>query len=241
MSNNPDDKQKTNDPDTGNQDNIQVLCPKAFSYSVEAIKRYPRIKKHNRTVLFLKLLMPSFAVIAIALMILWPRLVEQKNKFHLGLSRPLIVSQTENLSIVNSKFFSADNKNQPFVLSAELAMETQPNSRIISLTKPKASILLNSGTRIMVDSMTGTLYQKQNEIILNNGCNAESDKGHNLKTEEILIDLNDNSMVSNSKTYFSFPHGRIESEGLYVENKGDIIKFTGHANMLITPTTEKVK
>jgi lipopolysaccharide export system protein LptC len=217
-------------------DNVQVLHPKDknFSYSAETSGRSTGFQKHNRIVLFLKLLMPSFAVIAIALMILWPKIAEQKDKFRLGVTRPLLVSQTDNLSIVNSQFFSSDSKNQPFVLSADLAIETEPNSRIINLTKPKASILLNNGMRINVVSDSGILYQQKNNVTLSGNCTGSSSEGHRLETEEVLIDLNNDSLIGKHKTFFHFPQGNIESDGLSVKDKGDIIKFTGNARMLIT-------
>jgi len=207
---------------------------KSFSYTADVGNRDVGFEKHNRTVLFLKLFMPSFAVVAIALMILWPEISEQKDKFRIGVTRPLLVSQTENLSIVNSQFFSSDNKNQPFMLGADLAIETEPNSRIINMTKPKASILLNSGTRVNVDADSGILYQLQNKVTLSGNCVGVSDAGHRLETENVLIDINDNSLTGREKTFFYFPEGKIESDGLEIRNKGDIIKFTGNARMTIT-------
>jgi len=207
---------------------------KAFSYTADVGDRSAGIKKHNRTVLFLRLLMPSFAVVAIALMILWPQISEQKDKFRIGMTKPLLVSQTDNLSIVNSQFFSSDNKNQPFMLGADLAIETEPNSRIINMTKPKASILLNNGMRINVSADSGILYQLQNKVTLKDNFVGVSSEGHRLETQAVFIDINDNSMTSNDKTFFYFPEGQIEADGLTIKEKGDVIKFTGNARMTIT-------
>ncbi len=244
MTKNTSSEKNNNKKEKKATDNVRTLHPKdsVFSYSSGDINsRNTGIEKHNRIVLFLKLLMPSFAVVAIALIILWPRIVEQKDKFRVGMTRPLLVSETENLSIVNSKFFSSDSKKQPFILSADLAIETEPNSRIINMTKPKASILLNSGTRVDVSSDSGILYQQENKLVFNEECIGISDKGHRLETKKVHIDLKDNSLTSNEKTHFYFPQGNIESQGLSVVNKGDIIKFTGKAKMVLTFDKEKTE
>lgn len=221
-------------------DNVKSLHSDNVIFSYEAGKKAPEFEKHNRIVGFLKLFMPSVAVIAIALMLLWPELISQKERFALGISRPLLVGKTDNLSIVNSRYFSTDSKNQPFKLTARLAIEERPASRIINLTDPKADILLNNGMWLMLEADKGTLYQKDNKVILTDNVSAFSDMGHEIHTAKMMIDLTAHAVSSKDKTNAAFPNGTIKSEGLQTFNKGDIIRFTGKAKMVFTlPDKEK--
>ena len=223
-----------NTPKITSTDNVTKVH---FSYDME--KRRPKLKKHNRIVAILKLAMPSIAAGAIALMLLWPQIIAQKEKFSLGIGRPIITGKTDTLSIVNSRYYSADSKNQPFKMTAKLAEETEPGSRIIVLTEPKASILLESGTRLAMESREGKIYQKDNLAVFTGFVHAFTDDGYELKTAEVTVDLTTHTLESRSTTTGIFPEGTITSEGLKTTDKTDIIKFTGRAKLILIPNKNK--
>ena len=144
------------------KDNVKELRFPKDKFVYEAYNRSGDIEAHSRLIRILKVSLPSVAVVAIALLLLWPQIMEQKDHFRLGLTKPIIAGKTDVLSVVNSKFYSTDSKNQPFMLTSKLALETEPGSRIIDLTEPKADVLLNSDLWIAISAKTGVLQQKKN-------------------------------------------------------------------------------
>ena len=223
-----------NTPKITSTDNVTKVH---FAYDTE--KRRPKLKKHNRIVAILKLAMPSIAAGAIALMLLWPQIIAQKEKFALGIGSPIITGKTDTLSIVNSRYYSVDSKNRPFKITAKLAEETEPGSRVIALTEPKASILLESGSWLTMESREGKIYQKDNRAVFKDFVRAFTDDGYDLKTSEITVDLTSHTLESRTATTGIFPEGTITSEGLKTMNKNDIIKFTGHTKLILIPNKNK--
>ena len=221
------------------KNNVKEIHFPKDKFVYEASNRCGDLKAHNRLIRILKISLPSMAVIAIAMLLLWPQIMEQKEYFRLGLSRPIIAGKTDVLSVVNSKFYSTDNKNQPFMLTAKLALETKPGSRIIDLTEPKADVLLNSDLWVAISSKTGVLQQKKNMISLIGDVSVFTDAGYELHTEMVDIDLNTNNIQGNQKVNGRYIQGSITAEGIKTFNKANVIVFTGKAKLIFDPDYEE--
>ncbi len=223
------------------KNNVKELRFPKGKFVYEACDRSGNIKAHSRLVRILKISLPSVAVVAIALLLLWPQIMAQKEHFRLGITKPLIAGKTDVLSIINSKFYSTDSKNQPFMLTSKLALETMPGSRIIDLTEPKADVLLKSDLWLAISAKSGVLQQKENMISLTDDVSVFSDSGYELHTQKVDIDLNTNNIKGSEKVDGLFPQGTITSEGIETRDKGEVIIFTGKAKLVFNPDIKEEK
>lgn len=211
-------------------DNITTVH---FAYDLE--KDQPKLSQHNRIVTILTFAMPSIAVVAVTLMLLWSELINQKDKFSIGLRESILGALTDTVSIVNPHYISIDDQNRPITFSAEFATETYPGSRIIELTKPRGSILLSSGSLVQMEANSGFFYREQNTATFTGNIRAFTDPLTIITTNSVDIDLKTKVLHSNTPVSGNFQGGTIISQGLITENNGDIIKFTGKAKLTLIP------
>ncbi|MGD9637873.1 MAG: LPS export ABC transporter periplasmic protein LptC [Alphaproteobacteria bacterium] len=181
---------------------------------------------YTRFVKILKLLLPAIASVLIGLILIWPQILAEKDKFKINIGIPEF-SRIESMRMVNAKFFATDNKNQPYSLSADLAMETEPGSMIIELTKPKADIMMSDNTWVAAEASNGVFKQKDEILELNDGVSIFHDGGYNFEIGKMKIDLKKGEAVSNEKILFAAPFGEVAGEGLSISEKGNKIKITG--------------
>ena len=88
------------------------------------------VVRYTRFVKLLKLLLPTIASVLVAMILIWPQIVSEKDRFKINIGTP-VFSRAEKMRMINAKFFATDEKNQPYSLSADLAMETEAGSMII--------------------------------------------------------------------------------------------------------------
>lgn len=188
--------------------------------------------KYTRIVTFLKLFLPMIASILIAMILIWPQLISEKERFKINIGTP-VFSRAEKLRMVNAKFFATDNKNQPYSLTADLAMEVEPGSMIVELTAPKADIMLADSAWVAATAARGVFAQKEEILNLQNGVSIFHDHGYQLEIDNITIDLKKNTAFSEDPVVITAPFGYIKGDGLLVTDKGDKIKITGKTKVIL--------
>ena len=91
-------------------------------------------KKHARRVLICKHALPIFAFLLAGLIIVWPLLTPDKERFDLPLQKS--TAQTPSVDMENVRFHAQDNKNQTVTVTAKSVKEIQPEGQVARLENP---------------------------------------------------------------------------------------------------------
>ncbi|MEM7225903.1 MAG: LPS export ABC transporter periplasmic protein LptC [Pseudomonadota bacterium] len=200
----------------------------------------PRLSGRNGYSMFvgcMKVVLPATALALILLIVAWPQLGSEDNRFRISVSE-LTADLAENLSMLNARFDGLDDKNQPFSVTADEATQTPERADIIDLTFPKADITLEDGTWLAMEAEGGTFDRNANTLELHGGVTLFHDKGYELKTEAARIDLETSSAEGYNVVTGQGPLGSIESEGFRVLERGDQVYFMGKSKMVFYPGVE---
>ncbi len=120
--------------------------PRGFSARIVATPRaITESVRYSRFVGMMKLILPLGALILVAMVVTWPYLRGDDDSIPLSFAS-IGVGLDENVFMTNARYIGADDKDQPYTLTAELAAQDDDDPDIILLTKPPADILLNEGT-----------------------------------------------------------------------------------------------
>ncbi|MDR2902534.1 MAG: LPS export ABC transporter periplasmic protein LptC, partial [Lactobacillales bacterium] len=185
-----------------------------------------KIKLHSRRVQVLKRVLPIFAFLFAGVLLVWPTLIEQKDKFSLA---------TKNTDAVNSKinmqgvrFFSLDGKNQPLVVVADSVQETDPNSQIITLEEPKATLKMNNGEVLNSETAYGFAFQKDEYLYFEDEVYSTTDSGWEAYSYRVVVDYKNNIMESDTPVRIIGPAGKLNADGFLLFNNADNINFKGN-------------
>lgn len=188
------------------------------------------LHRYSRMVGTLRLVLPALAAILLGLVVAWPRLTANDDKFQIGFSQ-LSPSSVEHLSMVNARFYGLNRRNQPFTLTADVATEDEPGSGLIVLDQPKGDFITTGGKGVYVEARRGFYQQKQQYLDLEGEVALFHEDGYELHTEKARVDLKTSEVVGSVPVQGRGPQGLIDGSGFRIREKGARVEVTGKSQM----------
>ena len=182
----------------------------------------------------MKVLLPAAAAIFIMLLLAWPELTPDKDGFDLDLSE-LAIDQPEGLTMLNARFAGIDSRNQPFLVTADVASQAEDSESVVALELPKADITLEDGTWVALSARNGLYDRDQKTVELTGDVSFFHDEGFELHTETARFDLDKGTATSRETVTGQGVFGQIESTGFDSFEQGDRIIFSGPTQLLLYP------
>lgn len=194
------------------------------------LRRTGPFARYSRFVGIMKIVLPSLALVLLALLVAWPRLTMVESGFQIGFAR-LPSKEVETLAMQNPRYFGINETNRPYAVSADLATQENGRGDIIHLDNPKADFTTSSGANVVIEADSG-LYQKANNTLLLSGnVNLYHDSGTELHTSSATIDLAHSTAHGDEPVTGNGPQGRVDAAGFDVTDKGRTLTFTGKSTM----------
>ncbi len=217
-----------------------VPAPLGAAGTPRILRQPPRLSVGNHYSIFvgfMKVLLPAVAVALILLMFAWPKFVLDDNRFRLNISE-LGPEQAESLTMLNARFEGVDAENRPYMLTADMATQSDREKDRIDLELPKADITLQDGAWLALTARQG-LYRRERQVLdLIGSVSLFHDQGFQLLTESAQVDLEHGTASGNQPVQGQGETGLTEAEGFRVYDRGARILFTGKSRMVIYPSTE---
>ncbi len=190
------------------------------------------VQKYSRFVSTMKIVLPTVAVLLLALVIILPQLRSKPEQIAGEVDISTDASGT-TLSLVNARYFGTDTAGQQFSVTAQSVRESSADKDNIDLEGPQADISLNDGTWLMVGADKGLYHRETQTLDLSGAVNLFQDQGYELHTESATILLEKGRATSASPVRTQGPFGVLESQGFELEDKGKIVHFTGPARLVL--------
>jgi len=187
-------------------------------------------KSYSLIVRFLRLALPMVAIGIIGLLLSWNRVEDTVTSFPNDISIPQNVGQNE---LVNPKFESADEKNQPFSITALRAVQSARDPSVVLLEKPMADITLKSGTWLAAQAQKGAYRQNTERLLLQGEVKLFHDDGYEVTTDKLLVNLQNREAWSDEPVYGQGPAGSLEASGMQAHSNSNQLIFTGPAKLTL--------
>jgi len=182
----------------------------------------------------MKFLLPGIALLLIGLIVAWPHIQVPESKFRIGFAN-LTVKEADDPSMLNPRYLGSDEKNQPYSITAEIARRLATGGNVVELDNPKADILLEDNTWLVLTAKRG-IFGRESEILdLIGAVVLYHDSGYEFLTEKAKIDLEKSIVVGDQPIRGQGPFGNLEAEGFRLVDKGKKIYFTGKSKLTIYP------
>ncbi len=204
-------------------------------------RRLLKLKIHSRRVLIFKRSLPIFAFLLAGVMIVWPNLSEQKDKFTARqLPDSAVKGATINMEEV--RFFSKDGKDKPMNIVAKSVQETDAVKKIITLNEPVATYQMNNKTQLLSKTSYALVFQKEEYLYCSQPVTTTTNTGWQADSIHVIYDYKTGTLESESPVFVKGPDGTLEADkGFFIQNKGDLIDFYGHTKTQIISLTDKIK
>ena len=195
-----------------------------------------RMRTHSRLVVSLKILFPSLAAVLIGLVIVWPQLnAQQEEQISLLASDIKDMAVPDDQAMVNPRFFSVDEKGEPFNLVAKKAFELPGETRRVRLNDIKADLLRMDNRWFALDSDVGVYSQKDDTMELSGQVYLYTETGEEIETTGAVVNMKTRDISGREKVFVRMPAGSAEADGFSVSQKGTVIRLTGKTRAVFYP------
>ena len=194
------------------------------------------VRKHSRAygrvVGLLKLLLPIIAVLLVAVVVLYPFLKDDAERFSQALTnaRALV---TEHLEVNQASYSGIGEDGQRYTITAQSVQQDSAEALEALLTGPQADISMADGSWILISSETGRLDRENQILELFQNVNLFHDLGYEFRSESATIDLVGGSAYGFEPVSGQGPFGAVEGEGFEVLDRGAQVKLTGKSKVII--------
>lgn len=186
--------------------------------------------RYSRFVGIMKVLLPSLALVLLLLVLVWPRLAVDDDRFRIGFA-DLSPEAVNTLAMVNARYYGVDKNNRPFTVTADSAVEEDAQAKIIVLESPKADFATRDGNGVYVEARRGFYHQNEQVLELVGDVSLFHDEGYELHTQEVAIDLKSGTAVGETRVTGNGPQGRIDGQGFRIRDNGREVEVTGRSQL----------
>lgn len=182
---------------------------------------------YSRLVQAMKVALPLTALGILALVASWSVLVEPTaRKF---------AEQPGDSELLKPRYFSVDEKGQPFSLTAKRAKESDGETGIVNLEEPEAEMTETGGGWVTLRSQTG-FYNRQTRLLRMVGAvRILRDDGTEYHTEEAFSDIAAGTSWGDVRIVGQGPQGEVAAEGFRMTDRGKTIVLVNRS-AVSTPT-----
>lgn len=204
--------------------------------SLDSSAPLPRYRSsYSRIVWFLKYALPVIAGFVVVLVVFWPEFGQQPEKFRIPTS-DIRMQTTGGQRVTNAIFTGVDKDNRPFSVTAKGLIQKADGAKSVELTEPKADIMLENDSWVIIAAPQGTFWRKHGLLDLVGGVKVFHDSGYEFRTAKASIDLKNRNASGDTLVIAQGPYGKINSQGFKVIDNGSRVIFTGKARLLIFST-----
>lgn len=192
-------------------------------------------RNYGRVVGFLKVVLPTVAVLLIGTAVLWPYLEDERLELveRLTDAGQLI---TEHLEVVEASYSGIGEDGQRYTVTAETVQQESVDAMLVTFSQPRADISLTDGSWALVTAASGQLDRETQVLELTDGVNLFHDQGYEFETLSATFDLLEGSAYGFDPVSGQGPFGYLEAEGFQALNRGARVQLTGRSRVVIYET-----
>lgn len=212
------------------------------SGKLDSLNRQPNERAFNENytpfIRSMRILLPLTALSIIAVLFSWNIL--KSDKIVPAKTTPQAKASNVKNELLNPRFDSLDDKNQPYTITAARALQGT-NEEPVLLESPMADIILKNGNWLAIQSDQGIYRQKNENLLLKKNVRLFYDQGFTFNTEELDIDIRAGTAKTDLKVTGYGPSGRINASGIYADSQKELLQFKGPSKLIIYNINNKNK
>jgi lipopolysaccharide export system protein LptC len=192
--------------------------------------------RYSRRVALLKVALPAIGATLLLLVIAWPRLAPLFDRLRFA---AIDLREARELRMMNPRYAGTDRDGHPYIVTAAVGRQVPQRDDVMALDQPVANLKTHSGADVVVTGDSG-VYQTHSQFLdLFGNVTVTHENGTKFVTSSARFDAANNAAEGHYPIEGHGPQGDITAQGFQIIDKGDIVIFTGKANLLLKGSKEE--
>lgn len=197
---------------------------RARSTAMEALR-------YTQFVGVMKRALPAAAFAVIAAVLAFFFVARQPSKFSMTYEK--LGSIENDLAMIKPRLTGADGNGNPFVITAEAAIQDAQNPKRARLRKIEADLTTDKNGWINANAANGVVDMKAGSLEMGGGINVFSDAGYTLHSQAASVDLNKGIVHGHSEVTGQGPMGTMRADRFHYDRDSHQLSLDGHVKMTL--------
>ncbi len=174
----------------------------------------------------------SFAAFAVIFAVLAFFFIQRQPR-QLAMSYERIGYIDNDLTMLKPRLTGSDDKGNPYVITAEAAIQDASNAKRARLRQIEADVTTGQRGWVNARARQGSVDMAAGKLELSGGIDLFSDSGYELHTMTASLDLGDNIVAGNNRVTGQGPLGSFSADGFRADRDKGQLLLIGHVQMTI--------
>jgi lipopolysaccharide export system protein LptC len=174
----------------------------------------------------------SFGAFAIIFAVLAFFFVQRQPR-QLAMSYEKMGTVENDLAMLKPRLTGSDAKGNPFVITADAAIQDAKNPKRARLKNIEADVAMDKGSWLNARARQGLVDMSVGRLELSGGIDLFSDTGYELHTQAASVDLNKSLLTGHSQVIGHGPTGELSADQFQADRETGQLLLTGHVHMTL--------
>jgi len=157
----------------------------------------------------------------------------QRQPAHVTMGFEQLGHVDNDLAMVKPRLSGQDNDGNPFVITADAAVQDAKNPKRAQLKKVEADLSMGAKGWLNANAASGQVDMNAGMLQLNGGINVFSDEGYELHTASAFVDIKRGLMHGTEEVTGQGPGGILRADQFQLDRNNKLLILTGHVQMTI--------
>jgi lipopolysaccharide export system protein LptC len=195
--------------------------------SVEALR-------YSRYVVLMKRLLSLGAFLIIAAVLAF--FFVQRMPRQLQMSYEKLGRIENDLTMVKPRLAGADARGNPFVITADFAVQDAHNPKKADLKNLEADLTLDKQNWINARAKSGMVDMNTGQLELRDGIDVFTATGYELHSNSASANLKQNMIHGHEPVTGQGPEGRLRADEFHADRTTNVLTLSGHVHMTLKGT-----
>jgi lipopolysaccharide export system protein LptC len=136
-----------------------------------------------------------------------------------------------DLAMEKARLTGADGKGNPFVITADQAIQDAKNPKKANLKKVEADLILDNQGWLNANAASGIVDMRAGSLELGGGIDIFSDSGYSLHSQSASLDLNKWVVHGHHQVTGQGPMGTMRADSFHFDRASHQLTLDGHVQM----------
>jgi lipopolysaccharide export system protein LptC len=205
-----------------------------FDWSARVRTTASEALRYSRYVVLMKRLLSLGAFLIIAAVLAFFFVQRMPRQLQMSYER---LGHIENdLTMVKPRLAGADTKGNPFVITADSAVQDAQNPKKASLKNLEADLTFDNANWINARARTGMVDMNTGQLELSGGIDVFTATGYELHSNSASANLKQNIIHGHEPVTGQGPDGTLRADEFHADRTTNILTLNGHVHMTLTGT-----